>query len=123
MHVKINKKTIIKNKKNNKNKKILKIKIKNLVPNNCSCTSGYTGINCLNFTCADINNCNNRGNCIGPNECVCSPGYTGATCLIFDCSASNNCGGAGKGSCVGKFLILQFKFFIFLLFYYFIVIF
>lgn len=66
----------------------------------CFCDPGWKGEDCDEFTCKDVNDCNN-GTCIGPNACRCNPGWetrTSSPCSAFNCLALANCN--GHGDCV-----------------------
>ena len=41
----------------------------------CVCNEGWTGVNCDQYVC--VNNCSDRGQCVGPNQCSCRAGWTG----------------------------------------------
>lgn len=66
----------------------------------CFCEPGWKGEDCDEFTCTDVNNCNN-GTCIGPNACRCNPGWEtiGAPCASFHCRNLGACN--GHGQCTG----------------------
>ena len=63
-------------------------------PNQCSCTSGWTGSNCETYTCEK--ECKHGGTCIGPNRCRCTPGWTGKKSF---CSKNVNECNKNKGGC------------------------
>ncbi|KAF6774689.1 hypothetical protein AHF37_06138 [Paragonimus kellicotti] len=46
-------------------------------PNTCSCTDGWTGVNCQD--CVKRTDCK-HGRCVNGDDCVCDPGWMGFSC-------------------------------------------
>ena len=72
----------------------------------CSCSNGYTGVDCSQTCEADQNGdvCGPRGTCgttsSGSVTCMCDEGWTGALCEVPACPGTPECGGSARGDCV-----------------------
>ena len=41
----------------------------------CVCYKGWTGSDCSDFDCTEVNDCSGYGTCVGPNQCRCRVGW------------------------------------------------
>lgn len=57
----------------------------------CSCPTGWSGIDCTQPTCST--SCGTNKVCVGPNTCACKPGYNGTSCDQPLCSQTCHNGG------------------------------
>lgn len=65
----------------------------------CRCFNGFSGVNCRQPICTELNNCSGHGVCMEAEFCKCYLGYNGTDCSNYSCEAVNHC--SGHGTCIG----------------------
>ena len=55
----------------------------------CTCSQGYSGVDCSLFNCSQVNNCSNAGTCVAPDVCACDEAYDGPACA-YPAAANEN---------------------------------
>ena len=51
----------------------------------CLCNRGWSGDDCSEFHCNDVNSCSGYGYCVGPNQCRCRVGWR-VSVVVFLCN-------------------------------------
>ncbi|CAH1273220.1 TNC [Branchiostoma lanceolatum] len=57
----------------------------------CYCDRGWSGSDCSQPNCQDLDDCGEFGVCVGPNVCRCRNGWQGRGCTVSYCSRFDTC--------------------------------
>ena len=63
-----------------------------VAPDVCSCTAGWSGVDCTIPSCSP--SCGTNKVCVAPNTCRCKPGYGGTNCDVPQCTQTCLNGGS-----------------------------